>query len=150
MTTGASILDPAITAVATRLNGDATFLTLCPGKARDAVEQGSDLPYAWLTVRETPAPMETFGRMGQEIEIGLTVYDRDGNDGQEGTKRLDDVIARAVVLLHHQHAALTLAGWNLPLLHYLGSQALPLLEDTDGQLIRSKLARFRGLAEVAA
>jgi hypothetical protein len=147
MTVGASALDVGLTAVVSRLSSDATFAALCAGGVYDAVPQGVTFPYGWLTVRESPTPMETFGRMGQELSWLLQVYDKDGD--QEGTKRIDQVIARAVVLLHHGHASLTLTGWNVPLVHYEGMQLMPLMTDVDGQIVRSKLARFRGLVEVA-
>jgi hypothetical protein len=146
MTTGASALNAAMTAVVAALNGDSTFVSLCAGKARDAVPQDVAYPYVWVAVREDPGAMETFGRMGQEVFWTLQVYDKD--DDHEGSHRIDAVIARIVALLHH--AALTLTGWAMPLIHYEGSQDMPLLTDADGIVIRSKLLRFRGLAETAA
>lgn len=145
MTVGKSALDPAMQAFIAKLAADATYVALCTGGTYDAVPLSATYPYAWVTIRENPEPMETFARMGQEIEWRLQIYCRD--DVYEGTKVIDQILARAVVVLHH--GVLTLTGWNTPQVQYDGAFPMPLLEDKDGQVVRTKVAIFRGFAEAA-
>lgn len=142
MTTGASALDPGLTAVITALVGDATYAALCAGGTFDATPQGVRFPYAWVTVREDPRPMETFGAMGFELEWRLQVFRKD--DVRETTQVIDQILGRAAVVLHH--ATLSLTGFTLEHLHYLGAFPLPALRDADGSIIRTKVGIFRGLA----
>lgn len=145
MTVGLSALDPAMVAMVQRLSGDATFAGVCTGGVYDAVKQGTSFPYAWVTVRETPKPMETFGRMGFELEWRIQVYDKDGD--RQGTQRIDQILGRLAALVHHQPLAMT--GFTVDHVNYEGAMPMGLLEDSDGVVVRSKVGIVRGLVEAA-
>lgn len=145
MTQGASALDPTMTALITTLRADATFVGLCAGGIYDAPPQGVTYPYARITIREDPAGVETFGRMGQEIDVRIQIFDKDGD--AEGTARIDAIVGRLADFLHHR--TITVAGWIMPLFHYIRTIDLPNLTDADKRSIRTKQSLFRGLLEAA-
>jgi hypothetical protein len=141
---GAFVSDALMTAVITRLTGDATFVALNAGGVFDAVPQ--PLPagmYTWVTVREDPRPQSTFSRLGAEAIVSLQwfcptrVYD--------GTKLIDQAASRASALFHEQ--AITLNGWIANYVNTEDFRSLGDLEDPDGQVVRTKLMTIRFLVE---
>lgn len=144
MTTGASSLDPMMTAVIGRLEAQGfTGAGFSTGGVFDAVTHGATYPYSWLTMREDPREMSTFGRLGFEVLLWLRVY-----DDYEGHQRIDTILGKAALILHHQHAALSPVGWVVNHLEYLGAGEVPdvLIE---GKQIRQKLGRFRALVSTS-
>lgn len=141
MTTGASALDAAAVGVYGALNV-AGFTALSSGGVHDVPPQGVSYPYTWFTLQESIDPMETFGKLGSELDLRLQVFDLDGPE-QEGFQRIDQIISKAAELLHHVSVAAT--GWVTGHLHYVGTQLAGSMRDEQGRVVRSKIARFRWL-----
>jgi len=141
MTTGVSCLDAMMVAVIAALRAHSGFMTACPGNVFDGVPLGVRYPYAWVTMREDPAQMETFGRMGFEVEISLRAYSL-----HEGAQELDAIMAAASPALHHQ--TLTVSGFVMRHLHYLGAAPLPAVM-VDNKRVVQKIGRFRALVQAS-
>lgn len=141
MTTGASALDPVMAGAITALDV-ASFLALCPGGVWDEVPPETDYEYAWITLREDPRPLSTFGALLTLVEMRLHVY-----SVRSGTKQLDLILSEAARLLHHTKPALT--GWTTEFLRFIGSYATPDVE-IGGQRVHQKVGMFEWSVERAA
>lgn len=148
MTVGASCLDAVMTSVIAKLLADASFVAACSGGVYDAVPTDVEYPYGWVTLREDPSSIETFGKLGFEV-IGLVqIYDRD--DTRETTQRIDQVLGHLARVFHHTHASLSITGWRCNHSGYDGARPMPnVIEAATGRIVRSKIGQVRFLVEAA-
>ncbi len=146
MTVGASALDAMAVALKARLDaGGYTGSGYSSGGVFAAVPEGTAYPYTWMTLREDTEEMETFAKLGVEVEARFRVY-----DDRDSHRRIDASIGKLAELLHHKAAELNalLVGWVVEFVHYRGSFATPDVL-INGKDVRQKQALVRFLLHTA-
>lgn len=109
-----------------------SFLLVCTGGVFSAVPPNTLAPYAKIVIRERTAPLSTFGAMNPSLDARVGLY-----SSYLGSKELDDMALIAVPLVHH--AVPTIAGFQNPLIEYVGSSEL------DDVLVNGETVRGRQL-----
>jgi hypothetical protein len=132
----------AVVKMAGSILGDSSFTSVCTGGTFSAVPETPTFPYALVMVRESPGDQEAFGRIAYRVEQRVRIFSQ-----YPGSHEVDAIASAAIALLHH--AAATLTGWIVGLVHYVQS-LLPVQADLDGVLLTYRDVVFEWLLEPSA